>query len=79
LRRPKVALAFALCSVTEPTPTPAKAIPIAMPRSSITARGPKRSIMCPINGLTTPDTTKPNEKAPAVTPRSHPNSEMISG
>src|SRR5204862_6773018 len=35
--------------------------------------------MRPISGLTAPDTTKPNEKAPAVTPRSHPNSEMIGG
>ena len=26
-----------------------------------------------------PDTTKPNEKAPAVTPRSQPNSERIGG
>ena len=35
--------------------------------------------MRPISGLTAPDTTKPKEKAPAVTPRSHPNSEMIGG
>ncbi|MGY4415768.1 hypothetical protein ACVWW4_007504 [Bradyrhizobium sp. LB7.1] len=26
-----------------------------------------------------PDTTKPKEKAPAVTPRSQPNSEMMGG
>ena len=47
--------------------------------SSITARGPARSIKRPISGLTAPDTRKPNEKAPAVTPRSHPNSSMIGG
>src|SRR5690349_19541114 len=35
--------------------------------------------MRPIKGLTAADTTKPNEKAPAVMPRSHPNSEMIGG
>jgi hypothetical protein len=35
--------------------------------------------MRPISGLTAPETTKPKEKAPAVTPRSHPNSEMIGG
>src|SRR5256885_78822 len=53
--------------------------PISATPSSITARGPKRSIVRPINGLTIPDTTKPNENAPAVTPRSHPNSPMIGG
>ena len=47
--------------------------------SSITARGPARSINRPISGLTAPETTKPNEKAPAVTPRSQPNSSMIGG
>jgi hypothetical protein len=47
--------------------------------SSITLRGPRRSIRRPISGLTMADTTKPNEKAPAVTPRSHPNSSMIGG
>ena len=30
-------------------------------------------------GLTTADATKPNEKAPAVTPRSQPNSVRIGG
>ena len=35
--------------------------------------------MRPISGLTAADTTKPNEKAPAVRPRSHPNSPMIGG
>ena len=53
--------------------------PISATPSSITARGPARSIRRPISGLTTPETTKPNEKAPAVTPRSQPNSEMIGG
>ena len=33
----------------------------------------------PISGLTAAETRKPNEKAPAVTPRSHPNSSMIGG
>ena len=47
--------------------------------SSITARGPARSIRRPISGLTKPETTKPNENAPAVTPRSQPNSERIGG
>ena len=35
--------------------------------------------MRPISGLTDAETTKPNEKAPAVTPRSQPNSSMIGG
>src|ERR1700747_410508 len=45
--------------------------------SSMTARGPARSISRPISGLTKPETTKPKEKAPAVTPRSQPHSERI--
>ena len=45
----------------------------------MTARGPKRSIIRPINGLIAPETRKPNEKAPAVTPRSQPNSVIIGG
>jgi hypothetical protein len=45
----------------------------------MTARGPARSINRPISGLTAPETRKPNEKAPAVTPRSHPNSPMMGG
>ena len=53
--------------------------PIRTTPSSITARGPARSINRPISGLTMPDTTKPKEKAPAVTPRSQPNSEMMGG
>jgi hypothetical protein len=47
--------------------------------SSITARGPKRSIIRPIRGLAAPEARKPNEKAPAVTPRSQPNSSTIGG
>ena len=35
--------------------------------------------MRPISGLTAAETRKPNEKAPAVTPRSHPNSLRIGG
>jgi len=33
----------------------------------------------PISGLTAPETRNPNENAPAVTPRSHPNSSTIGG
>ena len=33
----------------------------------------------PISGLTAPETRKPNENAPAVTPCSQPNSLMIRG
>ena len=32
----------------------------------MTARGPKRSIMRPIDGLMMPETTNPNENAPAA-------------
>ena len=32
-----------------------------------------------MSGLTTPDTTNPKENAPAVTPRSQPNSETMGG
>jgi hypothetical protein len=35
--------------------------------------------MRPISGLTAAETRKPNEKAPAVMPRSHPNSLMMGG
>src|SRR5262249_487747 len=45
----------------------------------MTRRGPALSIWRPISGLNTADTTKPNEKAPAVTPRSQPNSVRIGG
>ena len=45
--------------------------------SSITVRGPVRSISRPISGLRIADTRKPNENAPAVMPRSQPNSSMI--
>src|SRR4051794_41786614 len=47
--------------------------------SSITPRGPARSIRRPISGLTAAETKNPNENAPAVTPRSHPNSLTIGG
>ncbi|OIQ65320.1 hypothetical protein GALL_531240 [mine drainage metagenome] len=56
-----------------------KPLAISTTPSSITLRGPSRSIRRPISGLTPAETTKPNEKAPAVTPRSHPNSSMIAG
>ena len=35
--------------------------------------------MRPISGLTAAETMKPNEKAPAVMPRSQPNSSTIGG
>ena len=50
----------------------------AMP-ISITKRGPWRSMSRPSSGLSTAETTKPKEKAPAVTPRSQPNSSRIGG
>ena len=43
----------------------------------MTRRGPERSIIRPISGLMTAATRKPNENAPAVTPRSQPNSSRI--
>ena len=45
----------------------------------MTTRGPRRSISRPSDGLSTAETRKPNEKAPAVTPRSQPNSARIGG
>ncbi len=46
---------------------------------SITTSGPRRSISRPSAGLSTAETRKPKEKAPAVTPRSQPNSSRIGG
>jgi hypothetical protein len=46
---------------------------------SETVRGPRRSIIRPSAGLRKADTRKPNEKAPAVTARSQPNSSRIGG
>src|SRR2546426_10848597 len=46
---------------------------------SITTRGPRRSISRPREGLRTAETRKPKENAPAVTPRSQPNSSRIGG
>mgnify|MGYP003694046105 CR=1 FL=1 len=46
---------------------------------SITKRGPRRSIRRPTSGLRQAETRKPNEKAPAVSPRSQPNSSRIGG
>ncbi len=46
---------------------------------SITKRGPCRSISRPMIGLSTADTRKPKEKAPAASPRSQPNSSTIGG
>ena len=51
---------------------------IATP-SPITARGPWRSISQPSVGLSSAETTKPKENAPAMTPRSQPNSPRIGG
>jgi hypothetical protein len=45
----------------------------------MTTRGPRRSIKRPSDGLNTAETRKPNEKAPAVMPRSQPNSSRIGG
>ena len=45
----------------------------------MTNRGPRRSIKRPSDGLRTAETRKPKEKAPAVTPRSQPNSSRIGG
>jgi hypothetical protein len=47
--------------------------------SSITTRGPRRSISRPSEGLRTAETRNPKENAPAVTPRSQPNSSRIGG
>src|SRR5438094_458543 len=41
--------------------------------------GPRRSTRRPSNGLNAAETRNPNEKAPAVTPRSQPNSFRIGG
>ena len=46
---------------------------------SMTRRGPYLSIRRPSTGLTSADTRKPNEKAPAASPRSQPNSSTIGG
>jgi len=46
---------------------------------SVTVRGPWLSIIRPKSGLRSADRKKPNEKTPAVTPRSHPNSPRIGG
>ena len=46
---------------------------------SITKRGPRRSISRPTPGVTTAETRNPKEKAPAVSPRSQPNSARIGG
>src|SRR5499426_2456640 len=45
----------------------------------MTARGPRRSMSRPRNGLSNAETRKPNENAPAVTPRGQPNSSRIGG
>ena len=45
----------------------------------MTTRGPRRSINRPSVGLSTAETRKPKENAPAVTPRSQPNSARIGG
>ena len=45
----------------------------------MTTRGPRRSISRPSDGLSTAETMKPNENAPAVMPRSQPNSASMGG
>ena len=47
--------------------------------TSITTRGPWRSIQRPTSGLSAAETRKPKENAPAVRPRSQPNSSRIGG
>ncbi len=54
-------------------------MPIRITPISITTRGPRRSIIRPSDGLRTAETRKPNENAPAVTPRSQPNSSRMGG
>ena len=53
--------------------------PVAATPNSITTRGPRLSINRPSVGLNAADSKKPNENAPAVTPRSQPNSVRIGG
>ena len=48
------------------------------PASRITS-GPYRSIMRPSSGLRIAEMKKPNENAPAVTPRAQPNSSRMGG
>ena len=45
----------------------------------MTSLAPRRSVSQPTHGVTTAETRNPNEKAPAVTPRSHLNSSRIWG
>src|SRR2546425_10014897 len=45
----------------------------------MTARGPRRSISRPRTGPRNAETRKPNENAPAVSPRGQPNSSRIGG
>src|SRR2546428_9499467 len=47
--------------------------------ASITTRGPRRSIRRPTRGLSAAETRNPKENAPAVKPRSQPNSSRIGG
>jgi hypothetical protein len=46
---------------------------------SITGRTPQRSMTRPMTGLKVMEARKPKEKAPAVSPRSQPNSARIGG
>ena len=45
----------------------------------MTMRGPRRSISVPSSGISVAEMMKPKEKAPAMTPRSQPNSSSIGG
>ncbi len=47
--------------------------------SSISARTPRRSISQPSQGENGVETTNPTAKAPAVSPRSQPNSSRMGG
>jgi hypothetical protein len=64
----------ALAKVARSRPAAVAATP-----ASITKRGPRRSISRPSSGLSRAETRNPKEKAPAVTPRSQPNSSRIGG
>ena len=45
----------------------------------ITTRGPRRSMSRPSSGENSVEIRKPTEKAPAVNPRSQPNSWRMAG
>ena len=54
-------------------------MPMMPTPASSTSSGPWRSIRRPSSGLRMAEMKKPNENAPAVTPRSQPNSASMGG